>query len=75
MAEQSISDIIEVTLRSRYGELADNVCQNNALLRRLAQRPRVPPTKLQKIKFWLNMWKWRFIEAWRALSGYEREEW
>jgi hypothetical protein len=34
-ANSAISDIIATTIQSRSGELADNVTNNNALLRRL----------------------------------------
>ena len=34
-ANSSISDIIATNIQSRTGELADNVTNNNALLRRL----------------------------------------
>ena len=34
-ANSTISDIIATTIQSRSGELADNVTNNNALLRRL----------------------------------------
>ena len=37
-ANSSISDIIATNIQSRSGELADNVTNNNALLRRLKER-------------------------------------
>ena len=37
-ANSTISDIIATTIQSRSGELADNVTNNNALLRRLKDR-------------------------------------
>jgi len=40
-ANSAISDIIATTIQSRSGELADNVTNNNALLRRLKQRGNV----------------------------------
>jgi hypothetical protein len=40
-ANSSISDIIATTIQSRSGELADNVTNNNALLRRLKERGNV----------------------------------
>jgi len=42
-ANSSISDIIATTIQSRSGELADNVTNNNALLRRLKQKGNVRP--------------------------------
>jgi hypothetical protein len=40
-ANSSISDIIATNIQSRTGELADNVSNNNALLRRLKERGNV----------------------------------
>ena len=40
-ANSSISDIIATNIQSRTGELADNVTNNNALLRRLKDRGNV----------------------------------
>jgi hypothetical protein len=40
-ANSSISDIIATNIQSRTGELADNVTNNNALLRRLKERGNV----------------------------------
>jgi hypothetical protein len=40
-ANSSISDIIATTIQSRTGELADNVTNNNALLKRLKMRGNV----------------------------------
>jgi hypothetical protein len=40
-ANSSISDIIATNIQSRTGELADNVTNNNALLRRLKSRGNV----------------------------------
>ena len=40
-ANSSISDIIATNIQSRSGELADNVTNNNALLRRLKERGNV----------------------------------
>ena len=40
-ANSSISDIIASNIQSRTGELADNVTNNNALLRRLKERGNV----------------------------------
>ena len=40
-ANSSVSDIIATNIQSRTGELADNVTNNNALLRRLKQRGNV----------------------------------
>ena len=37
-ANSSVSDIIATNLQSRSGALADNVTQNNALLRRINER-------------------------------------
>ena len=40
-ANSSVSDIIATNIQSRTGELADNVTNNNALLRRLKERGNV----------------------------------
>ena len=40
-ANSSVSDIIATNIQSRSGELADNVTNNNALLRRLKERGNV----------------------------------
>lgn len=42
-ANSSITDIIATTIQQRSGELADNVTNNNALLRRLKARGNVRP--------------------------------
>lgn len=42
-ANSSVSDIIATTIQSRSGELADNLTNNNALLRRLKDRGNVKP--------------------------------
>lgn len=42
-ANSSITDIIATTIQNRSGELADNVTNNNALLRRLKERGNVRP--------------------------------
>jgi hypothetical protein len=42
-ANSSITDIIATTIQNRSGELADNVTNNNALLRRLKQKGNVRP--------------------------------
>jgi hypothetical protein len=42
-ANTSISDIIATTIQNRSGELADNVTNNNALLRKLKARGNVRP--------------------------------
>jgi len=40
-ANSAITDIIATTIQSRSGELADNLTNNNALLRRLKQKGNV----------------------------------
>ena len=42
-ANSSITDIIATTIQQRSGELADNVTNNNALLKRLKARGNVRP--------------------------------
>lgn len=42
-ANSSVSDIITTTIQSRSEELADNVTNNNALLRRMKKKGNVRP--------------------------------
>ena len=42
-ANSSVTDIIATTIQNRSGELADNVTNNNALLKRLKKRSNVRP--------------------------------
>ena len=42
-ANSSVSDIIATTIQNRSGELADNVTNNNAILRRLKEKGNVRP--------------------------------
>jgi hypothetical protein len=42
-ANSAITDVIATTIQNRSGELADNLTNNNALLRRLKQRGNVRP--------------------------------
>jgi len=42
-ANSTVTDIIATTIQSRSGELADNVTNNNAALRRLKERGNVRP--------------------------------
>lgn len=55
-ANSAISDIIATTIQSRTGVVADNVTDNNALLKRLQQRGRIKPWRggnviLQELSF------------------------
>lgn len=43
MASPNLSEIVTTTLRNRTGKLADNVTENNAILRRLKQRGTMKP--------------------------------
>lgn len=43
MPSINVGDIITTTLRSRTGQLADNVTSNNALLARLNTKGRIKP--------------------------------
>jgi hypothetical protein len=42
-ANSSFSEIITSTLQNRSGKLADNVSDNNALLRRLKEKGKIRP--------------------------------
>jgi hypothetical protein len=43
MASPNLSELITTTLRHRSGKLADNVTENNALLKRLSEKGKVKP--------------------------------
>lgn len=43
MASPGLSEIVTTTLRNRTGKLADNMSDNNAILRRLKQKGRIQP--------------------------------
>ena len=43
MASPNISEILTTTLESRSGALADNVSENNAILRRLKEKGKMRP--------------------------------
>lgn len=69
MADPNLSEIATTTLRSRTGELADNVTRNNALLSRLSRRGKQKPvdggrTILQEIEWDNNLTYTRY-------SGYD----
>jgi len=69
MASPNLSEIITTTLRNRSGKLADNVSDNNALLRRLKQRGKIKPfsggrTIVQELEYAENSTYTRY-------SGYE----
>lgn len=65
----TISEIATLTLRNRTGKLADNVTENNALLRRLMEKGRIKPVSggrsiSQEIEFAEN-------GTFKRYSGYE----
>ena len=69
MASPNLSEIITTTLRSRTGKLADNVTDNNALLKRMKMRGTVKPvsggrTILQELAYAENV-------TFQRYSGYE----
>lgn len=43
MASPNVSEIVTTTLANRTKKLADNVTNNNAILRRLKERGRIKP--------------------------------
>lgn len=69
MAFPNLSEITTTTLRSRTGELADNVTRNNAILVRLSERGFIKPfsggrTIVQEVNYANNT-------TWTRYSGYE----
>ncbi len=69
MASPNLSEIITTTLRNRTGKLADNVTENNALLKRMKQRGTVKPasggrTIVQELEYAENV-------TFQRYSGYE----
>lgn len=69
MASPNLSEIVTTTLRNRSGKLADNVTDNNALLRRLNKRGNVKPvdggrTIVQELEYAEN-------STYKRYSGYE----
>lgn len=69
MASPNLSEIITTTLRNRSGKLADNVTDNNALLKRLKKRGKVKPvsggrTIVQELEYAEN-------STFKRYSGYE----
>ena len=69
MASPNLSELVTTTLRSRTGQLADNVTRNNALLNRLNRRGKVKPfgggrTIVQELDYAMN-------GTYKRYSGYE----
>jgi predicted transcriptional regulator of viral defense system len=69
MPSPNLSEIITTTLRSRTGELADNMIKNNALLSRLKKKGKVKPvtggrTIVQELEYAEN-------STYKRYSGYE----
>ncbi len=70
-ANSAISDVIATTIQNRSGKLADNVTNNNALLRRLKEKGNVRPFSGGNV----IMEEVRYIDAstinGNSYSGYE----
>lgn len=69
MASPNISEIMTTTLESRTGALADNVTDNNAILRRLSERGKIRPVSggnviYQELEYAEN-------STYKRYSGYE----
>lgn len=69
MASPNLSEIVTTTLRNRSKQLADNVTNNNALLKRLKERGKVKPvtggrTIVQELEYAEN-------STYKRYSGYE----
>jgi len=70
-ANSSISDIIATNIQSRTGELADNVTNNNALLRRLKERGNVKPVSGGNVILEEIMYNDTTTNNTNSYSGYE----
>ena len=70
-ANSTISDIIATTIQSRSGELADNVTNNNALLKKLKQRGNVKPFSGGNVILQEIMYNDSTTNNTNSYSGYE----
>lgn len=70
-ANSAISDVIATTIQSRSGELADNVANNNALLRRLKQKGNVKPVSGGNVILQEIMYNDTSTNNTNSYSGYE----
>lgn len=70
-ANSSISDIIATNIQSRSGELADNVTNNNALLRRLKERGNVKTFSGGNVILQEIMYNDSATDNTNSYSGYE----
>ena len=70
-ANSTISDIIATTIQSRSGELADNVTNNNGLLRKLKMRGNVKPFSGGNVILQEIMYNDATTNNTNSYSGYE----
>ena len=70
-ANSSVSDIIATNIQSRSGALADNVTNNNALLRRLKERGNVKPVSGGNVILQEIMYNDTTTNNTNSYSGYE----
>jgi hypothetical protein len=70
-ANSAVSDIIATTIENRSGELADNVQNNNALLRRLKERGNSRPFSGGRVIFEEIMYQDSTTNVTNSYSGYE----
>ena len=70
-ANSTISDIIATTIQSRSGELADNVTNNNALLKKLKMRGNVKPFSGGNVILQEIMYNDTSTNNTNSYSGYE----
>lgn len=70
-ANSSISDIIATTIENRSGELADNVTNNNALLRELKKKGNVRPFSGGRVIYEEIMYNDSSTTNANSYSGYE----
>jgi hypothetical protein len=70
-ANSAITDIIATTIQARSGELADNLTNNNALLRRLKQKGNVRPFSGGNVILEEIMYNDTSTNSANSYSGYE----
>lgn len=69
MASPNVSEIVTTTLESRTKKLADNVSDNNAILRRLKQRGRIKPVSGGRVIY--QELEYAENSTYKRYSGYE----
>jgi hypothetical protein len=70
-ANSSVTDVIATTIQNRSGELADNLTNNNALLRKLRERGNIRPFSGGNVIFEEIMYNDTSTNNANSYSGYE----